>query len=74
MSYAKAVLLLIQITATIVRYLDERRLLTEGQKIEVANELARVSKIVARAKKIQSEVEKMNDAQVDNALSGDFRD
>lgn len=73
MSYVKIVLLGIQILSAVIRYLDEKRLLNEGAKLEIERELARAAKIVARAKKIQANVDKMTDAQVDDALNGDFR-
>ena len=73
MSYVKIVLLGIQILSAVIRYLDEKRLLDEGAKLEIERELARAAKIVARAKKIQANVDKMTDAQVDDALNGDFR-
>ena len=73
MNYVKIVLLGIQILSAVIRYLDEKRLLNEGAKLEIERELARVAKIVARAEKIHTKVDKMTDAQVDDALSGDFR-
>lgn len=74
MTYVKLVLLGLQVITSIIRYLEEKRLLTEGAKLEIEKQLVEASKIVAKAKKIEANVGKMTDAQVDAALERDYRD
>jgi hypothetical protein len=73
-NYVKVVLLVLQAVTSLIRFLEEKRLISEGERQEVARELARAMEIVARAKKIRDHVGKMTDAEIDAALRGDFRD
>lgn len=73
MTSVKLVLVALQIINTVLRYMNEKRLLNEGAKLEIEKELARAQKIVARAKEIQTKVGTMTDDEVDAALRGDFR-
>ena len=74
MSYVKIVLLGLQIITSLIRYLEEKRLISEGEQQEIARELARAAEIAARAKKIRDHVGKKTDAEIDDALRGDYRD
>ena len=74
MSYIKVVLLGIQIITSVIRYLESKRLMDEGARQQIAQELERAQKLVARAKKIQTKVGTMTDEEVNAALRGDFRD
>lgn len=74
MDYVKLVLLGLQIVTSLIRYLEEKRLLNEGAKQQIAQELERAAKLVARAKKIQEKVGKLSDEEVDRALERDYRD
>lgn len=74
MSYVKVVLLGIQIITSVIRYLESKRLMDEGARQQIAQELERAQKMVARAKKIQTKVGTMTDEEVNAALRGDFRD
>ena len=74
MTYIKVVLLGLQIITSLIRYLESKRLMDEGARQQIAQELERAQKLIARAKKIQANVGKMTDAEVDAALRGDFRD
>lgn len=74
MSYIKVVLLGIQIITSVIRYLESKRLMDEGARQQIAQELERAQKMVARAKKIQTKVGTMTDEEVNAALRGDFRD
>jgi sensor domain CHASE-containing protein len=73
-SYIKVVLLGIQIITSVIRYLESKRLMDEGARQQIAQELERAQKLVARAKKIQTKVGTMTDEEVNAALRGDFRD
>lgn len=74
MNYVKVVLLGLQIITSVIRYLESKRLMNEGARQQIAQELERAQKLVARAKKIQTNVGKMTDAEIDAALRDDFRD
>lgn len=74
MNYVKLVLVGLQIITSIIRHLEEKRLLNEGARLEIERELVRAQKIVARAKKIQEQVGNMTDEEIDAALRGDYRD
>ena len=74
MSYIKVVLLGIQIITSVIRYLESKRLMNEGARRQIAQELERAQILVARAQKIQTKVGTMTDEEVDAALRGDFRD
>jgi hypothetical protein len=73
-SYIKVVLLGIQIITSVIRYLESKRLMNEGARRQIAQELERAQILVARAQKIQTKVGTMTDEEVDAALRGDFRD
>lgn len=74
MIYAKVVLLGLQIITSVIRYLEGKKLMNEGARQQIAQELERAQKLVARAKKIQTKVGTMTDEEIDAALRGDFRD
>lgn len=74
MIYLKFVILLLQVTQAIIRYADERRLIAEGERRIIADELARVAKAAKIAEGVRQDVGKKTDAQVDADLGRDFRD
>lgn len=74
MSYVKIVLLGLQIITSVIRYLEAKKLMSEGARLQIAQELERAQKMVARAKKIQTKVGTMTDEEIDAALRGDYRD
>lgn len=68
------VLLLLQVTRQVLSYMERSRLIQEGERKQIAREMARVAQAGALAKEIRSEVEKLSDDEVDAALRGDYRD
>lgn len=74
MIYLKFVILLLQVTQAIIRYADEKRLIAEGERRIIADELARVAKAAKIAEGVRQDVGKKTDAQVDADLGRDFRD
>ena len=68
------VLLLLQVTRQVLAYMERSRLIQEGERKQIAREMARVAQAGALAKEIRSEVEKLSDDEVDAALRGDYRD
>lgn len=70
----KLAILLLQLATMTIRYLEERRLISEGERREVARELARAAQVTGLAKEVREQVGKMTDEEVDAALRGDYRD
>lgn len=68
------VLLLLQVTRLVLSHMERSRLIKEGEREQIARELARVAQAGALAKEIRSEVGKLSDDEVDAALRGDYRD
>ena len=74
MTWLKLVVLLLQVTQSIVRMMEERRLIAEGEQRVIAKQLAAVAKAAKIAEKVRTDVANKTDAQVDDALAGDFRE
>lgn len=68
------VLLLLQVTRQILTYMQERRLINEGQRRQIEVEMARAAQAAAIAIEIRTKVGKLSDDEVDAALRGDYRD
>jgi hypothetical protein len=73
-TYIKLVLVGLQIINSLIRYLEEKRLLDEGARQQIARELERTNKLIARSKEIHTKVGTMTNDEVDAALRGDYRD
>ena len=73
MTWIKAALLLMQIVKSILDYLQRNAAIKEGERREVAKQLAAIAASAQIAKETSEEIARMTDAQVDDALSGDFR-
>lgn len=74
MGWLKAALLLLQIVKSIMDYLERQGAIAEGERREVAKQLAAVAAAAQIAKEVQDEIAKLSPSQVDDALSRDFRD
>lgn len=70
----QAVLLLLQVTRQILTYMQERRLIAEGERIQIQRELLRAAEAAKIALKVREQVGKLHDDEVDAALRGDYRD
>ena len=70
----KVAILALQVAVAVFRYLEERRLISEGERRAMARELARAAEITGLAKQVREEVGKLTDDEVDAALRGDYRD
>jgi hypothetical protein len=70
----KAALLLLQITASVIQYLERRQLLNEGERRQLAKEMAKTAALTGLSKQVREEIGRMTHAEVDDALRGDFRD
>lgn len=67
-------LLLLQVTRQLLTYMQERRLISEGQRRQIEVEMARAAQAAAIAIEIRTKVGKLSDDEVDAALRGDYRD
>lgn len=74
MIYFKFAVLLLQITQSLIRWMEEKRMIEEGERRIIAEELAKVAKAAKISKQVRQDVEKKTDAEVDDGLRGDFRD
>lgn len=74
MIWIKLVVLLLQVTQSIIRYMSERQLLAEGERRVIAQELKAVAKAAKIAQDVRTDVGKKTDAEVDAALGPDYRD
>jgi hypothetical protein len=72
-TYFKVALTLLQITRSIIAWLERQSAIKEGERRILAEELAAVAAAARISAEVRANVEKMTDAQVDDALAGDFR-
>lgn len=70
----KLAVLALQIAVAVIQYLERQRLLKEGERRQIAKELARTAMLVGLAKEVREEIGRMTFEEVDAALRGDFRD
>ena len=73
MTYIKLVVFLLQITQSLIRWMDERKLISEGEQRVIAKQLAAVAKAAKIARQVQQDVQNKTDEEIDAALRGDFR-
>lgn len=64
----------LQVASMVFSHLEKQRLISEGERRQIAKELAAVASSAAASKKVREEVERLSDAEVDDRLAGDFRD
>lgn len=74
MTWIKAALALLQIVRSIMDYLERRAAIQEGERREVAKSLAAIAASAQISIETKEEIARLTDAQVDDALTGDFRD
>lgn len=65
--------LLLQVVRQLLLFLEQRRLIAEGERQAIATELVRVAQASNIANQIRLEVSRMSDEEVDAALRGDYR-
>lgn len=73
MAWVKAVLVLLQIVKSIMDYLGRNALIQEGERRQIAQELAAVVAAGQISKEVRDEISKLTDSQVDDRLGPDFR-
>lgn len=72
-TYFKIALTLLQITRSIISYLERQSAISEGQQMILALELQKTLAAAKVAKEVQTKVDGMSDDEVDAALNGDYR-
>lgn len=73
LTYFKIALALLQITRSIISYLERQSAISEGQRMILAKELEATIAAAGVAKEVQTKVDGMTDEEVDAALRGDYR-
>lgn len=74
MTYIKLVVLLLQITQSVIRMMEQRKMIAEGERRVIAKQLAAVAAAAKIAQDVRKDVGSKTDEQIDNALRDDFRD
>lgn len=73
MTYVKLIVLLLQVTQAIIRYVTDRQLIAEGERRVIAKQLAACAAAAKIAKDTHTDVGNKTDAEIDDALRGDYR-
>lgn len=68
------VILLLQVASSVLKYLNDNRLISEGQRRQIEAEMVKAARSAALAMEIRTNVGKLTDDEVDAALRGDYRD
>lgn len=74
MTYFKLALILLQIIQSIMRSLEKQGIIKDEQRNELARQLQLAATAAGIKEKHKAAASKLNEKQVDDALSGDFRD
>lgn len=74
MTWVKLVLLSFQMITALIQYLERQRLIKDGERQQIAREMARTAHITGMVKQVRDEIGKLTHAEVDDALRDDFRD
>lgn len=71
--WIKFAVLLLQISRSIIGWLERQQAIQEGQRMVIAKELQAVAAAAKVSGEVKIQVDGMTDAQVDDGLSSDFR-
>ena len=66
--------LLLQVVQQIFKTLEQRRLISEGERRQIVKELNAITLAAKIAKEVREDVAKKTDDEIDTALRGDYRD
>jgi hypothetical protein len=69
LSYVKIALALIQLVQYFVKRADEKRLISQGEKQQIAAALSEVNQMVTEAKHVENSVDRMSSDAVSDELS-----
>lgn len=72
-AWIKLVVLLLQVSRSIIGYLERQQAIQEGQRMMLAKELQAVAAAAKISHEVQASIDGMSDEDVDAALSGDYR-
>jgi hypothetical protein len=72
-TYFKIALILLQIVQGIMRWAEKQGIIKDEQRNELARQLQLAAAAAGIKEKHKAEVAKLDEKQVDDALSGDFR-
>lgn len=73
MAWVRLVVLLLQISRSIIGWLERQSAINEGQRMVLAQELKALANAAKVAREVQTQVDGMTDEEIDAALRGDFR-
>lgn len=71
--WVKLVVLLLQISRSIIGWLERQQAIQEGQRMVLAKELQAIAAAAKVSSDVRTAVDGMTDDQVDAALRGDYR-
>jgi hypothetical protein len=72
-TWLKIALILLQLSRSILAWLEREKAIAEGERREVAKQLAAIAASAQISNETREEISRLTDAQVDDALDGDFR-
>lgn len=73
MIYLKLVVLLLQIAQSLIRWMNEKQLISEGERRVIAKQLAATAAAAQLSKDVRADVANKTADEIDDALRGDFR-
>lgn len=73
MTYLKLVVLLLQVTQSILRWMDKQSMIAEGERRVIAKQLAALAATAKVVTDIRTDIGNKTDDEVDAALRGDYR-
>lgn len=69
----RLVIAFLQLARFVLREMEARRMIAEGEARQITRELVRVAQAASLASAMRAEIERLSDEEVDAALRGDFR-
>lgn len=73
MIYLKLVVLFLQIAQSLIRWMNEKQLISEGERRVIAKQLAATAAAAQLSKDVRADVANKTADEIDDALRGDFR-
>lgn len=73
-SFFKFALIVAKILQATIRYMEKQGIIKDEQRRELLRQMQVAADGIVMRDKIELEVKKLNDKEIDNALAGDFRD
>lgn len=73
-SFFKFALICAKLLQTTIRYMEKQGIIRDEQRRELLRQMQVAADGIVMRDKIELEVKKLNDKEIDDALAGDFRD